>query len=542
MLAGMVQNPSRFDPTDTEKAPDVKVRRNLVLRRMADQGFIDEKTRAAGSALALGISVHKVGTGCDSPPTAVTLRAGFFCDYVRRELETTDVGKALGDSLAERQRALFSGLTIRTTLDRTALAAAQEALAQRVPDDDRAFSAVDVVEPGTGHIKAMAVNKVYGSQEGQTKVNYAVGGNYGFQGGSTFKAFVLADAIRQGIPLSTTFYSPQKYTSSKFPNYVNNRREDYSIQNAGDSESGTFDLREATHESVNTYYLQLLEKTGVDGPAGLADRMGVKRVKDDKGRSNVKLDRGGNFVLGGSEVSPLAMAGAYAAFAAHGMFCRPQAVLSITDNAGKAVAVPEPDCTRVLEPEVADTVNAVLRGVVQGPGPRTGGDAAIGRDVAGKTGTTNGSRAAWFVGYTPQLATAVWVGRPDEKGVPQPMKYVRIGGRYYNQVYGGTVPAAVFRVTMKQALQDVPEVRFDAPGEVKAPAGGENGTVPDLRGFSVSEARAALEGAGFQAAEGGRADADYVPRGTVAYSVPGRGDRADKGQTVTLYTANGRSR
>ena len=236
------------------------------------------------------------------------------------------------------------------------------------------------------------------------------------------------------------------------------------------------------------------------------------------------------------------MAGAYAAFAARGEYCRPQAVLKITDSAGKPVPVPAPRCSQVLDPAVADTVNSVLERVVSGPGHHTGGDAAIGRDVAGKTGTTNGSRAAWFVGYTPQLATAVWVGQPDEEtGAPTPMKRTVIGGRYYPQVYGGTVPAAVFRLTMREALQDEPEVRFDRPDAGALPDGdaveGATGTVPDLRGQSTSQARRTLRAAGFDPAVGGRVDADYVPGGTVAYSVPGRGDAATPGQTVTVYTA-----
>ncbi len=538
MLAGMVQNPTRFDPTDSEKAPGVIERRNVVLRRMADLGFISPKTRDQGSKLILGLDIHRVGNGCDSEPVGA---AAFFCDYVRKELETTDVGKALGDTLQERQRRMFSGLTIRTTLDRTVLDAAQEAVEARVPLDGQARSAVDVVEPGTGHIKAMAVNQVYGEKPGQTKVNFAVGGNYGFQGGSTFKAFVLANAIQQGIPLSTSFYSPQTYTSKEFPNYTANGIEPYTISNAEVFESGTYDLTQATHESVNTYYLQLLEKTGVDGPAGLAGKLGVRRIKDPDGKSNVPLQRGGSFVLGASEVSPLAMAGAYAAFAARGMFCTPQAVLAVNDNRGKALRIPEPQCERVLEPAVADTVNQVLRGVVQGPGPRTGGDAAIGRDVAGKTGTTNSSRAAWFIGYTPQLATAVWVGLPDKKGAPTAMRRVSIGGRYYRQVYGGTVPAAVFRLTMRQALEGVPELRFDRPDRDALPsASPASGSVPDLRGMSRSQARRTLREAGFEPADGGRVDANYVPTGTVAYSVPGRGDPAEPGSTVTTYTANGR--
>ena len=536
MLAGLVQNPGRFDPTDAEKARGVVDRRNLVLRRMADLGFLSEKVRAQGSALPLALDEHPVGNGCDSEPVGA---AAFFCDHVRKELETTDVGKALGETLQEKQRAMFSGLTIHTTLDRDVLGAAQRALEERVPTGD-ARSAVDVVEPGTGHIKAMAVNQVYGEEEGETKVNFATGGNYGFQPGSTFKAFVLADAIRQGIPLGTTYYSPAKYTSPVFVNYVDGRPEDYSIANAEDSEDGTFDLRDATALSVNTYYLQLLEETGVDGPASLAEKLGLRRVKDPEGKSNTPLDRGGSFVLGTSEVSPLALAGAYAAFAARGQYCRPQAVLKITDSAGRPVPVPPPACSRVLEPEVADTVNDLLKRVVVGPGDRTGRDAALGRDVAGKTGTTNGSRAAWFVGYTPQLATAVWVGQPDpETGAPTPMRRTVIGGRYYRQVYGGTVPAAVFRLTMREALEGVPELRFDRPDPDAVRPEGATGTVPDLRGLRPSQARRALRDAGFDPATGGRVDADYVAEGTVAYSVPGRGDPAAPGQTIRIYTARG---
>ena len=118
MLAGLVQNPSRFDPTDKEKAPGVVVRRNLVLKRMADLGFLSEQVRQQGSALPLALDEHPVGNGCDSEPVGA---AAFFCDYVRKELETTDVGKALGETLQEKQRAMFSGLTIHTTLDRGAL-------------------------------------------------------------------------------------------------------------------------------------------------------------------------------------------------------------------------------------------------------------------------------------------------------------------------------------------------------------------------------------------------------------------------------------
>ncbi|MDP9436312.1 MAG: transglycosylase domain-containing protein [Actinomycetota bacterium] len=539
MLAGMVQNPSRFDPTDKEKAPDVVARRNTVLRRMAELALISEDTRAEGSGLPLAIDVHPVGNGCGDRNVG---SAAFFCDYVRRELEGTDVGRALGRTREERQiRLLGGGLTIRTTLDRDVQRAAQEAVDERVPSDDDsgARAVADVVEPGTGHVKAMAVNQPYGEEPGQTKVNYAVGGTFGYQGGSTFKPFVLAAALQQGVSLNQTFDCPVEYTSKEFKNYEGGRVEPYTVRNAGDSEAGVFDLRTATTESVNTCYVQLEERTDVEPAARIAESLGLRWVRDPAGKTNGPLQRGGSFVLGGSEVSPLALAGAYAALAADGKFCRPQAVLSITDSRGDKLDVPEPACTQALPPEVASTLTDVLRGVISGPGPHTGGDAAIGRPAAGKTGTTNSSRAAWFIGYTPQLATAVWVGMPDPKtGSPRPMRDVRIGGRYYRQVYGGTIPAAVFRETMRAALRDAPVVDFDAPPP--SAEQGATGVVPDLRGQSLRSARDALRAAGFDPADGGFADADYVDPGTVAYTVPGRGDPAPQGSTVTIFRANGR--
>ena len=177
--------------------------------------------------------------------------------------------------------------------------------------------------------------------------------------------------------------------------------------------------------------------------------MGLRWMKDG---GLQPLPRVCSSVLGSLEVSPLAMAGAYATFAASGMHCTPRAVLQITDRSGQEIDVPDVECGRVLRADVADTVTSVLRGVVDGFSTRTGRAASIGRPVAGKTGTTNSSRAAWFVGYTPQLATAVWVGKADFS----PLTDLRINGSYYRQVYGGDVPAEIFARAMRTASEDLP--------------------------------------------------------------------------------------
>jgi membrane peptidoglycan carboxypeptidase len=536
LLAGMVQNPNNFDPASKE--PSIRAatrkRRDVVLRRMQDLGFISDSLRAQAESLGIYTKLRPVGSGCED----AAVSAPFFCDYVRHVLEDTPAGAALGATRGERQRALLGGgLTIHTTLDPKTQLAAQTAVDAQVPRNDpsRTAAAMDVVEPGTGNLKAMAVDRTYSDAKGpdKTKVNLATGGSAGFQAGSTFKPFVLAEALRQGIPLNLTLYAPQTYTSKEFKDYKDGRIDSYQISNAGDSEAGTFDLVQATALSVNTYYLQLEERTGVEKPAALAEGLGVHKVKDFV--ANQPLERVPSFVLGVNGVSPLDMAAAYAAFAAHGLYCPPRVVSEIRGPDGASLAVPPSDCQQVLEPGIADTVTSVLRTVIDGPEPaRTGAHASIGRPAAGKTGTVNESRGAWFVGYTPQLAAAVWVGRTT----PTPMQYVVINGAYYKDVYGGMIPAAIWRQAMSQALDGVPVQDLGtADSNV---ADGNKVPVPDVTGQPYDVAKQTLADAGFGVRSGGFVSAGPVPFGATPYTSPPAGRLVTVGTTITVYVSNGR--
>jgi membrane peptidoglycan carboxypeptidase len=529
LLAGIVQSPGRFDPV---KNLDATVgRRNTVLTRMAEVGFLTEAERVRATEEVPTLQLSPVGAGCEDP----SVWAPFFCDYVRRVLEDDELGAVLGRTREERQqRLLAGGLTITTTLDPTLQAAAQQAADRSIPRDDRSqvATAVNMVEPGTGAVKAMAVNRTFGEEgPGFTKVNLAIGGSSGFQAGSTFKPFVLARALQMGIPLSLSIRAPQTYSSKVFTDYKDGRKVPYKLSNAGDSQSGTYNLESGTHGSVNTFYVQLQERTGVERPAALAESLGVKQFQD--GRAQAPLLRGGAFTLGANEVSPLAMAGAYATFAARGLYCPPNPVLEVRDAAGNQIGLPAAPCTQALEREVADTVNQVLRGVIDGPSRgRTGKGASIGRPAAGKTGSTNGSKAAWFVGYTPQLATSVWVGKP----VPVDLKRIRIGGRYYPQVYGGTLPASIWQRAMREAVRGTPVESFARPTSRD-----NRIAVPDVRGLPEDEAVAVLREAGFDVRSGGALPTEGLPAGAAAYTSPSAGSPLDPGETLTLYLSNGQA-
>lgn len=532
MFAGMVKNPNLLDPSDPKARTAVLARRSIVLQRMADLGYITDAERAAADREKIVPNVKRVRPGCEAPQ----VKAPFFCDYVRRYLEEdTEVGRLLGATREERQRRLLGGgMTIRTSLDLKVQAAAQSAVDSRVPpkDPSRVVAVADVVEPGTGAVKAMAVNRVFGDDKRrpeQTKLNFAIGGSSGFQPGSTMKTFVLAQALRDGLPTGLRLNSPATYCPVEF---------EYRIEggkcpgNAGDSESGVFDMISGTHHSVNTYYLQLAERTGLASPPALAEAMGVRQFEG--GRPVGDLERVPSFVLGTSQVSPLDMAGAYATFAARGVHCPPRPVTAIVDSRGRELPLPEQRCSQVIDRGVADTVTSILRGVIDGSTRgRTGASAAIGRPAAGKTGTTNSSRAAWFVGYTPELATAVWVG----KEVPTALQRIAIDGRYYKQVYGGSLPAPIWKDVMSGALAGSPVRTF--VGADLAVSKGELKAVPDVTGLPYEQARAQLAAAGFGVKNGGLVGAAPIPLGSVASTSPTAGASVRAGALITVFVSNG---
>ncbi|MBT2440676.1 transglycosylase domain-containing protein [Streptomyces sp. ISL-36] len=445
MMAGLVQSPSRYDPVnDLQEATK---RRNVVLQRMADVKDISQAEADRAKATPVKLKVKSPKNGCI---TAVD-GAGFFCDYVRKTILNDPV---FGKTVEERQKLWnLGGLTIRTTLDPRAQEAANAAAVAKINEDDKVAASVVQVQPGSGKILSMGQSRPYGldQKQHQTTLNLAVGSKmggttYGFQVGSTFKPITAAAALEKGLSPAQSFSTPWKinipesaYTrcDGKQAGYAN-----WEIGNEMKSEEGTWDMTSALGKSINTYFAKLEQMAGLCETITMAKKMGYER---ELGK---KVEELPSITLGAQESTPLDMAAVYATFANRGTYCTPVAIESITTAAGKKLKVPQTECSRTMSERTADTINQMLKGVVEdGTGTKAG---LSDRDNAGKTGTTNDRKDAWFVGYTPNLSTAVWVG--DDMGDKMSMYDITIGGEYYDKVCGGCLPGPIWRIAMTGAL------------------------------------------------------------------------------------------
>ncbi|MCC3770866.1 penicillin-binding protein [Streptomyces sp. UNOC14_S4] len=464
LLAGIVQSPSRYDPVNYPK--EAVKRRNTVLQRMAELKHITPAEAAAAQAKPLNLKITRPKSGCI---TAVD-GAGFFCDYVR---ETFLQDPAFGKTKEDRaKRWNEGGLTIRTTLDPQTQKSVQKSISEHVYQNDSVATAVSIVEPGSGKVLAMGQSRPYGFGLNQTQINFSAdhgmgGSNYGFQTGSTFKPILAAAALEEGISPNKVYGSPYQMP---YPDSVETCDGTWRnsggemVSNENRSEVGPYGMREATAKSVNTYFIQMIGDIGTCPVTKMATKLGLKPA------SGKKMDQVPSIALGTQGMSPLKMAAAYAAFANGGKYCTPVLINSATGPNGKSISVPKTQCSRAMSEETANTVNSLLKGVVEdGTGKQAGLD---GRDSAGKTGTTDGRHAAWFVGYTPNMAGAVWVGGP---GKDIEMEGITIGGVYHDKVYGGDTPGPIWRDAMNGALEGRPAPVFGGATIDAGPAGGGTG-------------------------------------------------------------------
>jgi membrane peptidoglycan carboxypeptidase len=464
LLAGMVENPSGYDPY---MHPAMALeRRNTVLARMVQTHVLPAAQAAAAAKKPLGVGHYMPPNGCNA---AMAGSGAFFCDFVE---QTILQDSSIANTPQARAKLLATGgLKIYTTLDPEDQTAAANAVNYTVPAYSRNYNPGGnadtevMVQPGTGYIKAMAEDRPYGAHG--TTINYAVnyqyGSSEGVQTGSSSKLFTLVTALEQGIPFGFTMNVPGSTTVTGFTNCRGHAAGQYqgvngafNVTNAeGPGSSSTQSLYTGTTQSVNTFYANLEKKVGLCNVVKTAAALGMHRAD---GSSLLQYDPKQNadgpanpaddipsFTLGSVAVSPLSMAGAYATMAARGKYCAPIGITRITSETGNSLPVPSANCHQAISPDVADAVNYILQGVLTAPGA-TGAGLGIGRPAAGKTGTSNvesgnGTPYAAFAGYTPTLAAYVSVFNPIS-GTGHPM-----GGTtacYRSSSGGETCPTEMF--------------------------------------------------------------------------------------------------
>jgi len=621
-LAGAIHEPSRYDLTDAT-TPEEKEsvlerahhRRRIVLDRMVEMGAITPEDAEAAAAEPLDIK----------PIQPNRWEHPYFVDMVLRQLGVLGTRSdaaldgrydALGATVRERARNVYQGgLRIHTTLDPRIQKAAEEAVQEVLPANLEKLSASVVsIEPETGHVRALVGGRGYypdgcaevveemSAQCRLAKVNLALGsagGGSGRQPGSGFKPFVLAAALEEGIGLGSRFGASEFV--HKLP------AGEWKVRNYEGSGSGSVDLIEGTAKSVNAVYARLTVDGLGDGDAvagagkvaALARRLGIgfPTPEQMKERCGDRFNQDGGCTpadsvpaisLGAKEASPMEIASAYGVFAADGMRAEPTAIVRIEDAQGQVIYEADPERKRVLPSDVARAVTYALRQVIE-RGTATG--ASLGsRPAAGKTGTSQQWRDAWFTGYVPQLVTSVWVGNPilveNRNGRTEVESMVPANG-YPRRITGGSYPAMIWHRLMSAALEDAPIERFPpppsrflsatrtpkpsersepgttwdasegqtgpptpvppaaapAPGRTepreprsaRSDGGGGSGTVPSVIGMSPASARSALSRAGYSAA----AVRECPPGGSDSMNVwrqsPGGGSSAPRGSTVTIW-------
>jgi penicillin-binding protein 1A len=413
-LAGVIREPERANPRGAPAR--AAQRRDTVLQQMAKLSMITPA--AAANAEAAPMKVQ--------PPRESGENYPWFMDALKRQLLADP---RLGNSVAERNRELYEGgLRIDTTLDPTMQSQAEQAAANWRPASGPDVAIVSI-DPRSGGVRAL----VGGRNFEKRKYNLAVQAER--QAGSSFKPFVLAAALNDGI-------SPDSlWESSGFSATVCGRP--WSVSNYEGGGSGRITLRDATARSVNGVYARVMAQLCPAKVVSMAQRLGVSVLGSQAHEPSI--------ALGTANVTPIEMASAYATFADLGVYHQPVLFTRISHH-GKTLFESSTKGEQRISPQLAYEVTNVLEGVVQGG---TGTAASLGRPVAGKTGTTQDYRDAWFVGYTPQLSTAVWMGNPEQE-VPM----TDVGGI---RVTGGSYPARIWHDFMAAALAGRPSLDWRRP-------------------------------------------------------------------------------
>ncbi|WP_353809044.1 transglycosylase domain-containing protein [Agromyces sp. SYSU T00194] len=547
-LIAIVNNPEKFrldypdsetNGKDTVNADGEAVpyaanmeRRNYILGEMLEYKKITQEEYDEAVATPVEPKITEPSTGCQSAGDL-----GYFCDYVTWEIknklddpETEDVNEGL-------QLLQKGGLDIYTTIDMDLQKASVATMKANVPSVDARFdvgSTAVSVEPGTGRVLAMTQNKTFsndpdvlakGAQYSAVNYNtdYAYGGSSGFQPGSTYKVFTLAEWLNEGHSLLESFNGQRRV----FTNFTNTCDGNFvgSFDPKNDDGRVATNAVDAVKWSVNTSFVAMAQQLDLCGIKETAQAFGIHRADGNA------LQMNPSDVLGTQEIAPITMAAAYAGIANNGLTCAPNPIHLVRDSAGDDVYVPEPDCTQSVTEDVAAAMQYAMQQTFAGGGTAVASNTYSGVPHIGKTGTTDDSKDTWMNGASTKVATAVWVGHVTAP----PGRQVAL-----RNIYWDSGPAATARHRMWKDIMTVADAKYG--GDAFPEANPEYFKqvlvdIPDVIGLSPEAAQTALEEAGFVYQEGSEEDSSQ-PKGTVS-SISPEG-QAGRGTVITVNTSNGK--
>lgn len=548
-LAGVVNAPGVTDPVNYPQ--NAKVRRNLVLQKMYENKYITRKQMLDTQKEPIVTHLGKnVGSSCANS------KYPYFCYYVAAWLLQQP---ALGKTAKDREALLKSGgLTIKTTLDPKMADIVNQQIKAKVPvgNDADVQAAGVIVQPGTGKVLAMGQNTTYSNTNGKGKsalnfnTPFGLGGPIdGFAFGSTDKLFTMIDAIKNHYPLNSTVLVPPadgklpngaqttQFSSADFPSNKCGLGpgEPWNLPNDQTFKSGPQSYVDITAQSINTAFATLVSQLGACNVQQTMTEMGLRQ---SNGKEIPKLPSA--ISLGTAGVAPVTLAESYATVDAGGKWCPARPVDQIIDAHGNNLKLQGIGCKQVVDKNVANTAIKLFHAPIDNPnGTATDAKLAGGRPAWGKTGTTDGATQTWFVGATPQITTAVWVGRLNSQA---PLKNITLAGQHYGTakdpfVYGGTLAAPLWKIIMDDVLQGQPIQQFTEP-----PANMVNGNVvkvPKVTGMSISEATSRLQNAGFKVVVGRAKNSNDYGYGLIMLSNPGGDTEQPPGTTVTIFPSTG---
>ncbi|MDY0341822.1 MAG: penicillin-binding transpeptidase domain-containing protein, partial [Coriobacteriia bacterium] len=514
MIAGVIKSPGTYSPRNDPQA--AKNRRDTVLGQMLSLDYIDQTVHDTATAEPFTLA----------PLTTEATVAPYFVEWVKQ----TAIDQFGPDAVYK------GGLHIHTTIDPAAQMAAENAITSILDKPDDPSAALVSIDPRTGEVRALVGGKDFSTQQ----FNVAVQGPR--QPGSSFKTFVLVAALENGI-------SPEQTYESAAGSFSIPGGQTWKV--TGSSAGGPMRLRVATAKSINSVYAQLILALGADTVAETATKMGIE----------TPIKAVPAIALGSQEVTPLEMASAYGTLANAGVHVPAHGITRVIAADGETLFQADTSGTEVISPAVAYLTTDILKGVITSG---TGTAAQIGRPAAGKTGTTQEYRDAWFVGYTPELATAVWMGHVEGQ--------VEMKSVHGKRVTGGSFPAQIWASYMKAALADIKSTDFVKPrGVTSATICLETGLlatencpstgsalflssaipdtcelhamptiveVPNLIGLQKAEALAQLESLELTATVQEK-PMTGVPAGMVADQSPKMGTEVPPGSTVGIIVSSG---